>query len=211
MANIPTLETEQEKKALEYKKLRYDIQSLLEQHNVPLELWGKGAVKDIDFLTKEVFNQEAQLLVVNEELFRKIRCVDVEIVHFQNGRVYRLIESKQVFKNGSERKRGYRGVSEKISQSENHIQGTQRALREELGLEENDIQSNIEIEHLEDNIELALSRSYPGLSTHYTVHKMRVLLSENEFNPEGYIEDNGNITTYFEWEEVEGKEYSLTN
>jgi hypothetical protein len=203
-----SFENEKRLNTLGYRKIKFGIHNLLEKYCVPVELWGKGAHKSLDDLTREVFNQDSKLVIFDGELVRKLKCVDVEVLYSDNGRLLRLKETKQVFKNGSSRERGFRGISEKITTLEKPVQGTKRALKEELGLDERDTENNVEIEFLEEVFEQKNSPSYPGLTTHYTVYNMRAYLSENEFNPNGYVEKQENITTYFEWEEV-GKNTSI--
>lgn len=68
---------------------------------------------------------------------------------------------------------------------------------------------NLELEHQIDLIDTSTtvheSSSYPGLIAFYTVHTFNTILGEQEFNPEGYIEEQEDKTTYFIWEEINEK------
>ena len=50
--------------------------------------------------------------------------------------------------------------------------------------------------------EIKTSPSYPGLQTQYVIYKFQALLNVEQFNPNGYIEEQEGLSTYFVWEEV---------
>ncbi len=188
---------------LEYRKAEYGIIQLLKKHSIPIHLWDKGEAKTVDRLVAEIIEGDSVLQVFNGELVRKLRCVDVEVTHNYLGQELRLKEAKQVFPDGRERHRDYYGVSEKIVLGEDLFKGTQRALQEELSISKEITEKELGITFVDELFEQLTSQSYPGLTTHYTVYKMKAELPPSEFNPEGYIEEAENLITYFVWEEVE--------
>lgn len=45
------------------------------------------------------------------------------------------------------------------------------------------------------------SSSFPGLISRYSVSCFEVYLTSEQFNPEGYVEEQEDKTTFFVWEE----------
>ena len=72
-----------------------------------------------------------------------------------------------------------------------------RGIQEELG-----ISSGINLTTTGTDEQKIASPSYPGLKSQYIRHKFQVVLSKEQFNPEGYIEHQSDKSTYFIWEEV---------
>ena len=116
----------------------------------------------------------------------------------KDGKTYRLTEEKQVFKDGRERRRNFKGaVQEKMKAGENPKEAMIRGIWEELG-----ITDSIELEEQEKTEETLDSPSYPGIRSRYIRHNFKGTLSEEQFNLDGYIEEQEDKSTYFVWEEV---------
>lgn len=73
----------------------------------------------------------------------------------------------------------------------------QRLLFVELGVE-----GEINLTELEGEEQVKMTDSYPGLRSHYVVHKFQAILEDGQFNPEGYVEEQPDKSTFFVWEEV---------
>jgi hypothetical protein len=73
-----------------------------------------------------------------------------------------------------------------------------RGIHEELGL-----LGDINLEQTDTCYELEDSDSYPGLRTDSILHMFESILTKEQFNPEGYIEEQSDKTTYFTWVEIE--------
>jgi len=176
------------------------LRSQLENAGINISNWGTGKAKTIEHLQKEIEEGET-VLTTNEngELIRNLNVVSSDIYYIsKEGKQYRLKEEKQVFQDGRERKRGLEyAISEKIKADEDPEKAIIRGIEEELGIE-GDIKTNkIEIE-----INTIESPSYPGLKTEYNIHKFKTILNEKQFNPNGYIERQDGLTTFFVWEEI---------
>jgi hypothetical protein len=176
------------------------LKKSLENSGIDTSKWGKGQAKTLADLQKEIEGGET-LLVNNEsgELLRKITVSDADIYFLSpEGKKYRLKEEKQVFKDGRERRRNLGiTVSEKMKPDEDPKNTMIRGIQEELG-----IRGNIALTKVGMKDEIKTSPSYPGLQTQYVIYKFQALLNVEQFNPNGYIEEQDGLSTYFVWEEM---------
>jgi hypothetical protein len=139
------------------------------------------------------------LRIENGELLRKVLVVGADIFYLSpEGKKFRLKEEKQVFKDGRERRRDLgTAVSEKMKPGENPKEAMVRGIAEEL-----EIEGEINLTKIDTDEKLITSPSYPGLQSQYVTHKFEVALNEQQFNPDGYKEEQSDKSTYFIWEEV---------
>lgn len=72
--------------------------------------------------------------------------------------------------------------------------GMIREIKEELS-----IGGDIFLVEKEVSEVLQSSPSYPGLISQYTYYKYTALLNNEQFKPEGYIEEQEDKITYFTW------------
>lgn len=170
----------------------------LEEAGIDTSKWGIGNAKTLEHLLKEIQEGESVLNKnENGEYLREVVVADSEIYYNSpDGKVYRLKEEKQVFKDGRERRRNLNGsVSEKMKSGEVPFDAILRGVREELG-----ITGNIEL--MDNGVEDIVldSPSYPGLKMRKVVYKFKINLTSEQFNPEGYIEKQEDKDTYFVWE-----------
>lgn len=177
------------------------IIKLLDKHNIPLDKWGEGVAKTLDHLIAEIDSGES-VLIENEEgeLIRLTNVVGVEITYIdESGRAYKLIEDRQIFKDGRERKRNLDvSVAEKIQADEEPERAARRAIQEELG-----ILGEIKLSfNKKENME-RYSNSYPGIKTFYRKHYYRAGVSNEQYSPDGYIEEQADKTSYFVWVQAE--------
>lgn len=183
----------------EYQNINM-LKKLLEDNGIDISQWGKGAAKTIEHLQKEIVEQETFLIIGETgELIRKVVIVGADIYYTsQDGKRYRLKEDRQVFNDGSERRRDYgHAVSEKMKIEEEPEIAMIRGIREELGIE-----GVIQLSKTEADEKVISSPSYPGLNSHYIRYGFEVFLSENQFNIEGYVEEQADKKTYFVWEQI---------
>jgi hypothetical protein len=174
-----------------------DLERLLADCGVPIEEWGQGAAKTTHHLLEEVRAGETELSVTSEgELERRVSVLWLDVLSADGS--WHLLEEKQVFKDGRERRRKLSSsLGEKMTPGEGVEEATYRALAEELGVtgvEQLDYLGNEQTTHTPD--------SYPGLSSHYDTHTVRVHLSPESYDPAGYREVQKDKTTYFVWEPV---------
>lgn len=177
------------------------LQQQLESAGVDISGWGTGQAKTVEHLLAEIEAGETVLVTGQDgKLVRKV-IVSAAEVYYQdshNGRL-RLKEAKQIFNDGRQRIRDSEGsVAEKVKMKENPRQAIVRGIKEELGLTGEINLSAIGVyEHTQE------SPSYPGLLSQYIVHKFKVGLNPEQFNPDGYTEEQNDMTTYFVWERAE--------
>ena len=81
--------------------------------------------------------------------------------------------------------------------NENPREAMLRGVKEELGID-----GEINLTETEVGEKLIISPSYPGLQSQYVTYKFEAILNVKQFNPDGYIEEQSDKTTYFTWEEV---------
>lgn len=181
----------------------------LGETGVPLDEWGKGEAKTLDYLVGEISRGSA-IMCFDEEReiwVRELKAVEVRVFYDSpDGTTYILKEDRQVFKDGRVRKRGFSWVAEKIEENENGLIAAERAIREELDLLSPFVSGP---KHIENEVFEQESRSYPGLVTEYSIGRFEVYLTPEQFVPEGYVEEQENLTTFFVWEkmmeDIEGK------
>lgn len=176
------------------------LKTQLENAGVDISSWGTGKAKTLEHLQKEIEEGET-VLTTNEsgELIRLLTVASADIIYTsKDGKQYQLKEEKQIFKDGRERQRNFEhAISEKIKLKEDPEMAIARGIKEELGIE-----SVIDLIKIEDTKNLVESPSYPGLKTEYNMHKFKAALNDEQFNPDGYVEIQDGLTTYFIWEEV---------
>jgi hypothetical protein len=177
------------------------LKSQLESAGINTAEWGTGQAKTLAHLVKEIDGGET-ILVTNEvgELLRKVTVGGADIYYVSSeGKKYRLKEEKQIFKDGRERRRDLgQAVSEKMKPSEDPKEAMIRGIQEELG-----ISGEIILEDMGTEEKTTTSPSYPGLKSQYINYKFRTTLNSDQFNPDGYIEEQTDKSTYFIWEEIE--------
>lgn len=185
------------------EKVSTSLFNLLVKHKIPFNTWGLNATKNFAALYKEVQSGEAVLVShFDGTLHRHIRValIDVFFSHHNSNRVYHLVEEKQVFSNGTVRVRQKASsIGEKLLQNEEPGEAAvMRALKEELK-----ITRPVKIMKAGESITFARSTSYPGLYTNSTNYRYLVFLKLSQFNPDGYVEHQADITTYFKWEKYD--------
>lgn len=191
MHEIPT-------KAAELASKIQEVEQLLSKGAISFEEWGKKTPKTVAHLAKEQLKGESVLVFENGELFRKADVVKLDVRYRGGEQELMLVEAKQVYHDSDIPGRGPRaGMSEKIVRNEDPLTAAKRALQEELG-----IISGYEISAFEATREVRISDSFPGLKTDSLIHRAQVVLSEEVFVPEGYVENQADKNVYFVWEPV---------
>ena len=176
------------------------LRQRLENAGISTTDWGKGTAKTLLHLVKEMEDGETFLeKSAAGQLLRYVVVAAADIYYDSpSGECYRLKEDRQIFKDGRERKRNLgRAVSEKIKLAEIPAEAVIRGIQEELGIA--GAINWVEEGTTEETID---SPSYPGLTSRYVSHQFRVQLNDEQFKPEGYMESQANMTTYFLWEKL---------
>jgi hypothetical protein len=146
----------------------------------------------------EIVSGETRLASENGKVIRYIQVLVMDVYYQSPGGLLQLKEDRQVFKNGSVRRRDYLGTSlnEKCRTDENMVLACRRVVLEELQIDDPSlIYFFLEAKTNKPSI----SPSYPGLLSINTTHHYRVTLPIKHYRPEGYEEVQEDKTTYFVW------------
>lgn len=179
-----------------------DLERFLEANKLPTQSWGINATRKPQELFVEIVNGESFLSQSETAIFRNVLSVGVDVWHVSStGQAYNLVEVDQVFDIGTENesrrvrvKQHGAAVTEKARRGEIPIQVAIRALREELGIDPGD-----SLMPLGTETEEHASTSFPGIMTRDTKDFYRVDLSPEQFDPNGYIDQEERVTTTFRW------------
>jgi hypothetical protein len=174
-----------------------DLVNFLIANDIPVDQWGKGSAKTVRHLYNEILEKESVLSYIDGKLIRSIEFVSAQIFYDSPGGVLKLVEEKQIFKDGRVRSRYLESsVSEKMKADEGPRNSIIRGIEEELkiSIAMDQIEANGNIDETEE------SNSYPGLLTRYNGYKYKIELRSHQYRPEGYIEHQRDKSTYFKWE-----------
>ena len=185
----------------EEKVLLEEWEKRLRETGVPLEEWGKGEAKTLNHLVKEI-SREAVTVFFDEKKgiwIREVKDVEVKVLYESfDGTTYFLREDRQVFKDGRVRRRGHSWVAEKAEKDESGLTVVERAIKEELDLLSPFASGP---EYIQKKKVERDSNNFPGIISKHSVSCFEVRLTPEQFNPEGYIEEQEDKTTFFVWEE----------
>ena len=174
-----------------------DFENFLISSGIPVEEWGKGSAKTVNHLYREVLDKESTFSYIDNKLARSIEFVSAQIFYDSPKGVLKLVEEKQVFKDGRVRSRHLESsVSEKMKAGEDPGDSIIRGIEEELKISI----SNDQLKKEGVIKETDESNSYPGLTTHYKGYKYKIELRTHQYKPDGYIEHQRDKSTYFKWE-----------
>ena len=177
------------------------LRQQLQGAGINVSEWGKGQAKTLEHLQDEITSGETVLVTGEQgELLRKVVVGGADIFYTSpEGKKYRLKEDRQIFKDGRERRRDLgQAVSEKMKPNEDPKTAMIRGVREELGM-----QGEIFLTETGVDEQLLSSPSYPGLQSQYIRHKFEAMLNDQQFKPDGYVEEQKDKSTYFVWEEAD--------
>jgi len=179
------------------------LKSYLSSRNVPLDSWGKGSAKTPEHLLKEINEGETVLVERGNEVLRQVKVASIKVLYEKDGEVYVLAEDRQEFNDGRVRKRTKPkgSLSEKFKSYEEPNVAAKRAIREELGITSDvKLVKSAEVEEVEE------SQSFPGLKTLYNLHRYNAELTDDQYNPAGYVEEQEDKKTYFVWKNPDKNE-----
>lgn len=158
---------------------------------LPIHLYGIGQAKSFDRLVEEIKTGETQIIFENNQPIRLIQVARVYV--FCKGQ--QLVESKQTIKGQGDRVRNLDCVSEKFFLAESAFDAACRGIEEELGLSTR----GTDLLSLGKKTEERESPSYPGLKTRYDFFDFKWDMPERHYCPEGYVADEGDCVTFFNW------------
>jgi hypothetical protein len=184
--------TDKEKIAAQQRSRLAELKPLAEKHG-----WGKPGTKTLEELACEIDEGESVLNRVEFDggLCRSVRVL--RIIVLSHDQEYQLREAFQLWKDGRWRSRRnmFGSVSEKLRFDENPAAAVNRALFEELGLQDGPSQ-RFEIMVSKTTKE---ANSYPGLMCEFEFHDWIVVLDEHQMRDQ-YVEEDRVKTTFFDWE-----------
>jgi len=173
-----------------------DFVQMLKDKGIDTELYGTGTFKTIGHLYQEIHEGETELTDKDGQLIRKVEFVGARIIYKKYDKWLRLYEEKQIFKDGRERRRTNMPYSaaEKFKSGEDPKEVIVRGVKEELDLDITKDQFTFynkkEIENNDD---------YPGIKSFHIGHEFLVVLNDDQYNPDGYIERQSDKDVYFTW------------
>ena len=177
-----------------------DFVQMLKDKGIDTELYGTGTFKTIGHLYQEIHEGETELTDEDGQLIRKVEFVGARIIYKKYDKWLRLYEEKQIFKDGRERRRTNMPYSaaEKFKSGEDPKEVIVRGVKEELDLDITKDQFTFynkkEIENNDD---------YPGIKSFHIGHEFLVVLNDDQYNPDGYIERQSDKDVYFTWRLME--------
>ncbi len=181
-------------------KTEEQLTEKLIEYGIPVENWGIGGAKTIHALLNEIKKDDCIVIegMVDGKntLIRYIQFVGIQIFYNNNGQMMKLKEDRQVFKDGRERRRIMTAsVGEKMIIGENKLLAAVRGIAEELSVTiySNQLTNGQPIEYKDS------SQSYPGLETVYEGFGYNCTFNDEQYNPEGYVENQEDKDTYFVW------------
>lgn len=173
-----------------------DFVQMLKNKGINTELYGTGTFKTIGHLYQEIEEGETELTDEDGQLVRRVQFVGARILYKKDGEWLRLYEEKQIFKDGRERRRTNMPYSaaEKFKSGEDPKEVIVRGMKEELKLDITKDQFTFynkkEIENNDD---------YPGIKSFHIGYEFLVVLNDEQYNPDGYIERQSDKDVYFTW------------
>jgi len=151
-----------------------ELKELLFQYNIDIKNWNhERGNKTIEQLLIEIQEGESELKIVDNNLIRLLKVSSIDVKIKLENRYFLLIEDKQIFSNGVERKRALNTITEKLKKNENPLQGAYRGLEEEIGLK---LEEKLTFKG--EKIEEKISPNYPSLLTRYEFYNYSIILNE---------------------------------
>ncbi|MBU1985065.1 hypothetical protein KJ815_11730 [bacterium] len=175
---------------------KQQLLALLHKHAIDVARFGTGSAKMLAHLLAEIADGETLLAEVDGRLVRRVSVLGVDVFADIDGKHFRLVEDRQIFRDGRERRRKMpTSVSEKLHQGEEVLAAVTRALGEEIGISEFTLLSSTP----RTRTETEDSPSYPGILSEYTKYEVDVLIASSAYKAEGYQEIQTDKTTHFVW------------
>lgn len=171
------------------------LDQILASHHIDVSTWGQSATKTPTDLFGEINAGETVLAENRGQLVRNVSVANVTVYYRDGDKKLRLIEEKQIFANGESRYRTMESsVSEKLKAGESPKNAAKRGVKEELGIE-----GDLSLKAKGKSERQQVSPSYPGVASKYTTFRFEAWLNNDQYRPDGYVEDDGKKRTYFVW------------
>jgi hypothetical protein len=182
----------------------YELEDLLVQAGFDTSTWGTGKTKSVSDLWNEIVEGETVMMRDGESIVRVVHVIGIDVFYEKDGVRQVLVEKEQVWHDGSGRRRSRTlpmSMAEKMLPTDKSaFSAASRGVSEELGITANVLPLN----NGEPFLIQRVSDSYPGLSCENWSYAFVQTVDDSEYNPEGYVEDNGVKTTTFVWKPMNG-------
>jgi len=170
-----------------------ELETWLVAARIDTSNWGHNNAKTVADLAREVANGESTLHV--DPPRRVVQVVQVSL--WRDERV--LIEVEQEFGDGRKRERGH-VPSEKMLPNEDPIGAALRCLKEELGLDTDQLLGSPR--YINSSKKMRDSPSYPGLLSQFTMHQVLVetmALPDENFSTKNEAHAEGDPIAVSHW------------
>lgn len=175
----------------------------LDDHGIDYSKWGLGPTKTVEKLFYEYLSGESTFIVRKKRLIRVVKRVQILVYYrTRRGTLFKLIEKRQVFRNGGVRKRSRRrSLSEKMLIGELGFDAAMRALKEEIGVAGLDRMFFKKLKSIKPG-KPQNSRSYPGLPSIHYGPRFKLTMPAAFYLRAGYDEVQQDKTTEFRWRKM---------
>ena len=170
-----------------------DLEAWLADAKIDTSAWGHDNAKTVADLAREVANGESTLKL--DPPRRVVHVVQVAI--WRGERV--LIEAAQEFGDGRMRRRNHM-PSEKMLPNEDPVGAALRCLKEELGLDADELIGSPR--YTNSSEKMIDSPSYPGLTSQFTMHQVLVetaALPDENFSTKNEAHAQGDPIAVSHW------------
>lgn len=178
----------------------------LEEHGIGWDKWGTGASLPVEKLVQEIQAGEAKLVRAEDgSLLREVHGIGVVVFYQDGDQLLRLREGKRIRADGELMlPRAFPGsVGEKLQPDEPSENAAHRGMAEELDI------SDAELTFYGDFDEIRNSKRFPGMKTRMVTDLFKCHLTSEQFNREGYKEEQPDKTTYFVWQPVDNEDIDI--
>jgi hypothetical protein len=185
------------------------LENILKEYKIDLSIWGTKkripaspgfdekitVYKTINHLWNEIKEEECVIYGYEGKLIREVNFVGARILYFKEGEKYRLTEKKAIFKNGKVRERKiWYSMAEKFKYGEDPELALIRGMEEELKIQVSKEQCTFY-----NKLHFPNNEDYPGIESFHTGYSYLILLNDEQYNPDGYVENQPDKDIYFEW------------
>ena len=171
-----------------------ELETILKIFGIKTDSWGVGWRRSVEDLKREISNGESTLLIDGDGLLRVLRTVRMIVVDPKHPKWGCLIESYQILKNGSIRRKNCVPAG-KIPKGEKPEEALSRELFEELGLTPKDFTWRF----LHKGDKIKIGSTYPGLRTLYIRYFFEVRLKKKIKNNYRVIDGADGKVIVFKW------------
>jgi hypothetical protein len=176
-----------------------DLEKRLEQV-LDRSQYGVGDAKSWDTLLREIDRGECVITWSDGKPIREVELICIQVQGDARSQFSdrKLFEAYQEFRDGRRRERNLWGVSEKMLPGEVPALAARRALCEELGFCDRELEDIVFVFHPTIDQAEKESPSYPGLWSRFTRHRAIAYLPQHLCH-EQYVEHQVDKTTVFVW------------